>query len=71
MMSFILLDELLKTSFQDSSNKIKPLFENKAVFCKTVIWKTIRSIRTIRVQKKTEHFVFKKNVYDSLQGWKL
>ena len=37
MMSFILLDELLKTSFQDSSNIIKPLFENKAVFCKTVI----------------------------------
>jgi len=25
MMSLILLDELLKASFQDSSNKIKPL----------------------------------------------
>ena len=30
MMSLILLDELLKVNFQDSSNKIKPLFENKA-----------------------------------------
>ena len=30
MMSFILLDEHLKVNFQDSSNKIKPLFENKA-----------------------------------------
>ena len=37
MMSFILLDELLETSFQDSSNKIKPLFSNKALFYKTVI----------------------------------
>ena len=53
MMSFILLDELLKASFQDSSNKIKPLLTSKAVLCETVIWKKyIRVIRTIRVQKK-------------------
>lgn len=37
MMSLILLDELLKTSFQDLSNKIKPLFTNKVVLDKTVI----------------------------------
>lgn len=29
MMSLILLDELLKTSFQDLSNKIKPLFKTQ------------------------------------------
>ena len=29
-MSLILLDELLRACSQDSSNKIKPLFENKA-----------------------------------------
>lgn len=75
MMSFILVEDFMKASFQSifqqNQTFIQNVFRIKQTDGLSSVIINIRSIRLIRVQKKTEHFVFKEKEYDNPQGRKL